>query len=101
MLPEGKYTIHYGSGSSAQMLIKKNVEILQRYKTVVEPDWGVLMVDILDEERNYAKVRYEIFDAESGESFGGEFPADEATLISPVFGWSKANKGKDWYQAHD
>lgn len=77
ILSEGKYTVHYGSGSSAQMLTKKNVEILQRYKTVVEPDWGVLMVDILDEERNYAKVRYEIFNAESGESFGGEFPADE------------------------
>jgi len=77
ILAEGKYTVNYGSGSSAQLLTKNNVEIIQRYKTVVEPDWGILMVDVLDEERNFAKVRYEIFNAESGESFGGDFPADE------------------------
>lgn len=76
-LPEGIYSIRYGSGSQDQMILKKEINVLPRYKRIVEPDWGCLVVDIVDEDRNFAKIRYEIFDSETGESYGSEYPAEE------------------------
>ncbi len=77
VLPKGVYEVHYGSGSERQMMVKTDVEIFPNYRTVIEPDWGTLTIDIVDENRNYAKVRYEIFDLESALSIGSEFPAEE------------------------
>jgi len=76
-LAEEIYSIKYGSGDLNQMMGKKGIKIVPRYKTIIEPDWGCLLVDVIDEKRNFAKVRYEIFDVESGESFGSEFPVEE------------------------
>jgi ABC-type uncharacterized transport system auxiliary subunit len=75
-LMEGTYSIEYGSGSQDQKMTKKNIEIYQRFRTIVEPDWGCLIVEIIDESRNFAKVIYELFDLKDGESFGSEFPAE-------------------------
>ena len=76
-LLEGIYSIKYGSGMANQLMEQDNIKIVPRYKTIIEPDWGCLIVDIIDEKRNFAKVRYEVFDLENGESFGSEFPAEE------------------------
>jgi hypothetical protein len=76
-LPTGEYHVVYGSGSHRQMMMQENVPVHARYQTTIEPDWGCLLVDIQDEDRNYAKIRYEIFDAETGESYGDEFPKNE------------------------
>jgi len=76
-LKVGTYNIAYGSGTQNQMMMKKNVKIYPRYKTIIDPDWGCLSIDIVDENRNFVKVRYEIFEAETGESFGTDFPVDE------------------------
>ncbi len=76
-LMQGVYTISYGSGDDQQRMVKESVEIMPRYKTIIEPDWGSLIIDIIDENRNFAKVRYEIFDLENGESYGSEFPAEK------------------------
>ncbi|MCD6181023.1 MAG: DUF481 domain-containing protein [Candidatus Cloacimonetes bacterium] len=83
-LPAGRYSVLYGSGSLNQMIMKTNIIIRPRYKTVVEPDWGCLIVDVMDESRNYAKVRFEIWDMETGESFGSEFPAEKEIGEQPV-----------------
>jgi ABC-type uncharacterized transport system auxiliary subunit len=76
-LLEGIYRIKYGSGKANQLMSQDNIKVVPRYKTIIEPDWGCLIVDIMDEKRNFAKVRYEVFDLENGESFGSEFPAEE------------------------
>jgi ABC-type uncharacterized transport system auxiliary subunit len=76
-LLEGNYTIEYGSGNANQHMTQSNIEVVPRFKSIIEPDWGCLIVDVMDEKRNYSKVRYEIFDLGSGESFGSEFPAEE------------------------
>lgn len=83
-LPSGKYTIYYGSGQINDRMKMANVEIIPRYKTIIEPDWGCLIIDVIDEDRNYAKVRYEIYDLESGQSFGSGFPAEEEIGEQPV-----------------
>ena len=75
-LMEGTYSIEYGSGNKDLLMTQKNIKIHPRYKTIVEPDWGCLIVEIIDESRNFTKVIYELFDLENGESFGSEFPAE-------------------------
>ncbi len=74
---KGKYKLRMGSGDYDQMMKKEDVEIVPRFKTLINPEWGALKVKIVDENRNYVKVRYEIFDQSSGESFGSDFPAEE------------------------
>ncbi len=73
----GSYNISFGSGSENQLLTKKNVKIRPMYKTIIEPDWSCLIVDIIDERRNFAQVRYEIFDSDNGNSFGTELTVEK------------------------
>jgi len=75
-LPEGNYEIRFGSGRDDQMM-KKEVEVKPHYKTVVEPDWSCMLVDVIDANRNYIQVRYEVFDAKTGESYGTHFPVEK------------------------
>ncbi len=75
-LRAGNYIIEYGSGSANQLITKENIEIIPRYKTILKPDWSTLVVDIIDERREVAKVRYEVFSSESGESYGTHIPVD-------------------------
>jgi ABC-type uncharacterized transport system auxiliary subunit len=75
-LPAGKYTVLYGSGAEDQMMIRRDVMINPRYKTVLEPDWGALTVTVMTPNRDYIKARYELFSSATGESFGSEIPPD-------------------------
>jgi ABC-type uncharacterized transport system auxiliary subunit len=75
-LEAGTYTLVYGAGSGDQVLTKENVQIIPRYKTILKPDWSGLLVDVIDERREVAKVRYEVFSSETGESFGTHIPVD-------------------------
>ncbi len=76
-LPSGFYTVKYGSGTERQMMTRRGVKVSPRYKTVIEPDWGCLSIEVISENRDYVKTRYELFDGEDGKSYGTEFPADE------------------------
>ena len=75
-LPGGFYSISYGSGSEQQKILKTLIEVIPGIKTIVKPDWGCLTVDIMDQNRDFVKTRYEVFDAETGESYGAEYPAE-------------------------
>jgi ABC-type uncharacterized transport system auxiliary subunit len=77
VLPTGKYRVQYGTGTPMQMMTQENVTIHARYRTTLATDWGCLMVDMLDEDRNFAKVRYQVYDAETGDSYGDVVPKDE------------------------
>ena len=76
-LAAGEYLIKYGSGSESQKMTKENIKIVPRYKRIVKPDWGCLTVDIVDENRNFVKMQYELFQGETGESYGTEFTKEE------------------------
>ncbi len=75
-LSPGIFTVLYGSGTEDQMMIRRNVKINPRYKTVLEPDWGVLTVNVMTPNRDYVKARYELFSSTTGESYGSEIPPD-------------------------
>jgi ABC-type uncharacterized transport system auxiliary subunit len=83
-LPAGLYNVVYGSGQGNDRLKKESVEIYPRYKTIIEPDWGCLIIDVIDEQRNYAKVRYDIFNLMTGSAMGGGFPAEEEIGEQPT-----------------
>ena len=76
-LPGGLYSVEYGSGSEQQKIGKTLIEVIPGFKTIIEPNWGCLIVDIMDQDRDFLKTRYEVFDAETGESYGAEYPAEE------------------------
>ncbi|MBU4445008.1 PqiC family protein [bacterium] len=75
-LKAGTYSVKYGSGSLNQMILKENVKIVPRYKTILEADWSCLLVDVIDQKREVVKVQYEVFDSETGESYGTDIPAE-------------------------
>lgn len=69
MLDPGDYWIRFGSGAQKQQIVKK-VTVLPRYKYVLKPDWGWLVVNLIDENRNQIDNNYEIFDVNTTESYG-------------------------------
>jgi len=74
-LPAGIYTLEYGSGSRRQLMIKENVQIHPRYKTIIQPDWSCLIVNVIDERQEVVKVPFEIFDSKDGMTYGIGVPA--------------------------
>ena len=76
-LESGNYDIVYGDGTPLQKMNMQNVEINPMYSTQIEPDWACLFVDVVDERRNYKQIRYEIFDAITGESYGTHYPVQK------------------------
>ena len=56
-LPKDRYQLRIGSDES----ILEMVDIFPGYRKTITPSWGVLVVNIVDEERNDVKMRYEIF----------------------------------------
>jgi len=73
-LESGMYDIVCGDGSPLQKLNMRNVEINPMYSTEIEPEWACLFVDVVDERRNYQQIRYEVYDAVTGESYGTHYP---------------------------
>lgn len=74
-LEPGRYTIRYGSGSS-QLKLQKSVEIRPRYRTIVDPDYGGLQVEIITPDGRPVELSYQIFDAETGDSYGSDYSAE-------------------------
>lgn len=74
-LPEGTYNVEYGSLHGAKGMSQR-VEVKPRWRYNVDPDWGCLIVDVMNEQRNYAKVSYTIYDNGDGFDYGIEYPAD-------------------------
>jgi len=74
-LEPGRYTIRYGSGST-QLKLQRSVEIRPGYRTIVEPDYGGLQVEIITPDGRPVELSYQIFDAETGDSYGSDYSAE-------------------------
>jgi len=75
-LEPGRYTIRYGSGTT-QLKLQKSVEIRPGYRTIVEPDYGGLQVEIITPDGRPVELSYQIFDADTGSSYGTHYSTDE------------------------
>jgi uncharacterized lipoprotein YmbA len=83
-LEPGRYIIRYGSGNS-QLKLQKSVEIRPGYRTIVEPDYGGLQVEIITPDGRPVELAYQIFDAETGNSYGSDYSSDELRELGQNF----------------
>ncbi|MFO7850259.1 MAG: ABC-type transport auxiliary lipoprotein family protein [Spirochaetia bacterium] len=74
-LPVGQYSIRYGSGGTNQKM-QRTVDIRERYRTIVEPDYGGLIVEIVTPNGRPVEMAYEIFHADTGSSYGTGYSAE-------------------------
>ncbi|GAB6089776.1 ABC-type transport auxiliary lipoprotein family protein [Spirochaeta dissipatitropha] len=75
-LPAGQYQVRYGTGPDELRMTMQGIQIRRGYRTLIDPEWGEVSVEIIDERRNSRDVIYEIFDS-SGTSYITQFPARE------------------------
>jgi hypothetical protein len=65
----GEYLVVYGSGTKDQM-IQKTVRVEEGATTVVKADWAGLVIEVINESRAEIREYYELFNLDSGESYG-------------------------------
>jgi len=88
-LSPGRYTIRYGSGTLKQQMLR-NVRVREGYRTIVEPDYGGLKVEIVTTAGKPVELAYEIFDSATGSSYGTGYSSeglakwDERNWILPT-----------------
>ena len=76
-LPVGKYTLYLGQGQERELTYP--VEIKQKYRTIVEPKWSSLTINIIDSGKSRVRMSYDIYEGENNEAIGFDFSAaDEA-----------------------
>jgi len=81
-LPVGFYDVLFGSGPDESRMRINQIEITPRQQTVVEPTWAAMTVNIIEENREPVRVRYDLYEAETGESLGGRISRGEAFVLS-------------------
>ena len=77
LLSPGAYEVLIGSGAIAQMM-RREVEIVEGWTSLVKPWWSGLAIDVIDETRASIKESYELFEEGRGqENFGIGFGVEE------------------------
>lgn len=76
-LPVGTYTLYLGQGQEKEILYP--IEIKPKYRTIVEPSWSSLIINVIDSSKNNVRINYDIYEGDSNEAVGFDFSAaDEA-----------------------
>ncbi len=76
-LPVGKYTLYLGQGQERELTYP--IEIKQKYRTIVEPKWSSLIINIIDSGKSRVRMSYDIYEGDNNEAIGFDFSAaDEA-----------------------
>jgi len=83
-LEPGRYTIRYGSGPS-QLKLQRSVVVKPGYRTIVEPDYGGLQVEIITPDGRPVELSYQIFDAETGNSYGSDYSVEGMSELEASF----------------
>lgn len=68
-LAPGKYTLHYGSGPE-NLKMSREITVIRDQTKIVEPDWGGLIIRVIDESRNRVDNQYEVYSVSTTESYG-------------------------------
>lgn len=76
-LPVGKYTLYLGQGQDRELTYP--VDIKQKYRTIVEPKWSSLTINIIDSGKSKVRMPYDIYEGNTNDPIGFDFSAaDEA-----------------------
>ncbi|MCK4339686.1 MAG: hypothetical protein KAW87_06845 [Candidatus Cloacimonetes bacterium] len=76
-LKPGKYTIIFGSSEDNKQKIIKEITIEEGETKIIYPDWSGLIIKIIDQNRDFLRESYEIFDIPVYQSLGMKYSADE------------------------
>ena len=76
-LKPGQYTILFGSSEDNTQRIEKDIKIEEGETKIIYPDWSGLIIKIIDQNRDYLRESYEIFDIPDYHPIGMAFSADE------------------------
>ncbi|MDR0517879.1 MAG: hypothetical protein LBH25_12625 [Fibromonadaceae bacterium] len=71
-VPFGDYKIIIGSGSKDKQL-EYNAKVEEGKTTLIPPNWGGLIINTINEDGEYVSENYEIFELNSGLSYGKGF----------------------------
>ncbi len=76
-LKPGKYTIILGSSEDNKQKITKEITIVEGETEIIYPDWSGLILQIIDQNRDFLRESYEIFDIPDYNHIGMKYSADE------------------------
>ena len=76
-LEPGVYSVELGTGSEGEQISIERVEVVAGRRTVVEPTWAAMTVEIVDTNREPVRVRYDVFKAETGQGYGGRISSSQ------------------------
>ncbi len=76
LLSPGIYKVMVGSGSIDQM-VRRKVEIVEGYTTLMKPVWSGLVIDVIDQNRTSTNDSYELFGLSNQENYGIGFGVEE------------------------
>jgi len=68
-LKPGSYTVVLGTGVMDQR-IRQDVVVGREQTVIIQPEWGAVTFEVIDELRTYQKQDLQIFRVESAESYG-------------------------------
>jgi hypothetical protein len=83
-LDPGFYSVELGTGSEGAEITIDRVEVVGGRRTVVEPTWAAMTVEIIDTTRESVRVRYDVFDADTGRSYGGRISSSQFLAPSQI-----------------
>ncbi|MFW6211956.1 MAG: ABC-type transport auxiliary lipoprotein family protein [Spirochaetota bacterium] len=78
----GLYDVLLGSGPDEARMRIDQIEVVSRQQTVVEPTWAAMTVNIIEESREPVRLRYDLYEADTGESLGGRISRGEPFVLS-------------------
>ena len=76
LLSPGIYKVMIGSGSMDQM-VRRKVEVVEGYTTLMKPVWSGLVIDVIDQNRTSTNDSYELFGLSNQENYGIGFGVEE------------------------
>jgi len=74
----GSYTLEIGSAILAEQKVEINVTLKSGQTRIIEPTWGSLIVKVIDQNRNYLREAYEIYEIDNYKnSIGTKYSAEQ------------------------
>lgn len=101
VVPQGVYTVRIGSGTFKQQSVYR-AEVLEGQTTLVDPQWGGLVISTLSSEGDLISEDYEIYSVADGESYGRGYGQtqerlnDIKTWILPPGIYRISRRGEDY-----
>ncbi|MBN1967788.1 MAG: hypothetical protein JXR48_02195 [Candidatus Delongbacteria bacterium] len=86
-LEPGNYRLIFGSAIEQEDMIQKEFNIVAGETKILEPDWGCLLVKVIDENREEQRIGYEIYHLDQEISLGSKYSRDATDYERQLDTW--------------